>query len=50
ACLLIYDEEFKGKTEYFLKDARKFQERHAYQILQITMDDLENAIYFSDSI
>lgn len=50
ACLLIYDEEFKGKTEYFLKDARKFQERHAYHILQITMDDLENAIYFSDSI
>ncbi|MHC5267763.1 SLOG family protein [Enterococcus sp. LJL98] len=49
-CLLVYDEEFKGKTDYFLKDARKFQESKPYQIHQITMDDLENAIYFSDSI
>lgn len=49
-CLIVYDEEFKGKTDFFLKDARKFQEKKAYQINQITMDDLENAIYFSDSI
>lgn len=49
-CLIVYDEEFKGKPEYFLKDARKFQEKESYQVHQITMDDLENAIYFSESI
>ncbi|MFC4709734.1 DUF1273 domain-containing protein [Enterococcus eurekensis] len=49
-CLLVYDEDYPGKTSYFLKDARHFQEQQAYLIQQITMDDLENAIYFGDSI
>ena len=41
-CLLIYDEEFPGKTQYFLKDAEKYQEEHPYEIRLISMDDLQN--------
>lgn len=44
-CLLVYDEEFPGKTEYFLKDARKHSETKAYTVLQLTMDDLQ---YYED--
>lgn len=42
-CLLIYDEEFPGKTSYFLKDAKKHSEGEQYTILQITMDDLQHS-------
>ncbi|GGI64847.1 MULTISPECIES: DUF1273 domain-containing protein [Enterococcus] len=49
-CLLVYDEEYPGKTDYFLKDARHFKLQQTYAIHQITMDDLENAIYFDDFI
>ncbi|WP_302372217.1 DUF1273 domain-containing protein [Enterococcus asini] len=41
--LMVYDEEFPGKTQYFLKDAQRFGERFPYQIDKITMDDLQNA-------
>ena len=41
-CLLIYDEEFPGKTQYFLRDAEKYQEEHPYEIRLISMDDLQN--------
>lgn len=44
-CLLVYDEEFPGKTSYFFNDAKKHAENHEYQVLQITMDDLQ---YYED--
>lgn len=40
--LLLYDEEFPGKTSFFLKDAKHFQEKNDYQIVTISMDDLQN--------
>ncbi|WP_312499766.1 DUF1273 domain-containing protein [Enterococcus sp.] len=43
--LLLYDEEFPGKTSYFLKDAQDFSGQHPYVIDQITMDDLQNATF-----
>ena len=42
--LLIYDKEYPGKTEYFLKDAQHFSEREPYDIRLITMDDLQNSV------
>lgn len=39
--LLVYDEEFPGKTSYFLKDARNYAESHDYHVQQVTMDDLQ---------
>lgn len=42
--LLIYDKEYSGKTEYFLKDAQHFSEREPYDIRLITMDDLQNSV------
>lgn len=46
--LLLYDEEFPGKTSFFLKDAKKYREDHPYEIDQITMDDLQNATFDSN--
>jgi uncharacterized phage-like protein YoqJ len=43
-CLLIYDREFPGKTQYFLKEAESFSEREPYEIHLITMDDLQNSL------
>ncbi|MGM9903968.1 hypothetical protein A5844_000158 [Enterococcus sp. 10A9_DIV0425] len=40
--LLIYDPEFPGKADYFLRDAQKFQQTHPYEIRSISMDDLQN--------
>lgn len=40
--LLIYDEEFPGKTKYFVEEIRKFKEKKAYSLAFITMDDLQN--------
>lgn len=42
--LILYDEEFPGKPQWFLKDASHFSEKFPYQIDKITMDDLQNAI------
>ncbi|MBO0468955.1 DUF1273 domain-containing protein [Enterococcus sp. DIV0242_7C1] len=44
ASLLIYDQEYPGKTEYFLKDATLFSEQYPYEIRLITMDDLQNSM------
>ncbi|MBM7690146.1 hypothetical protein BCR24_14450 [Enterococcus ureilyticus] len=44
AALLIYDKEYPGKTEYFLKDAERFSEKFPYEIRLITMDDLQNSM------
>ncbi|QIL46486.1 DUF1273 family protein [Vagococcus coleopterorum] len=46
-CLLIYDEEYEGKSQYFLNDANKFVEKSdkdkEFTIFQITMDDLQHS-------
>lgn len=42
--VMVYDDEFPGKSQYFLKDARYFAENNEYLIHQITMDELQNAI------
>lgn len=42
--LMVYDEEFPGKSQYFLKDAENFSTKISYQIDKITMDDLQNSI------
>lgn len=44
ASLLVYDKEYSGKTEYFLKDAELFSEKFPYEIRLITMDDLQNSM------
>ncbi|EOT47589.1 MULTISPECIES: DUF1273 domain-containing protein [Enterococcus] len=44
-CLLLYDEEYPGKSQYLLADAKRYQLEHSYEILYITMDDLQNAAY-----
>ncbi|MDA9471997.1 DUF1273 domain-containing protein [Enterococcus sp. 5H] len=44
ASLLVYDKEYPGKTEYFLKDAELFSEKYPYEIRLITMDDLQNSM------
>ena len=41
-CLLIYDTEFPGKTQYFLKEAQTYQQDHSYEIRLVSMDDLQN--------
>ncbi|HAJ70083.1 MAG TPA: DUF1273 domain-containing protein [Alkalibacterium sp.] len=40
-CLLFYDSEHEGKTEYFYKQALKYQENHDYQMETISFDDLQ---------
>lgn len=44
ASLLVYDKEYPGKTECFLKDAELFSEKFPYEIRLITMDDLQNSM------
>jgi Uncharacterized protein conserved in bacteria len=48
--ILIYDEEYPGKTDYLLKDIRRFSEQTPYFIQQITMDDLQNIAFDGDSV
>jgi len=43
-CLLVYDREYPGKTQYFLKEAERFSIREPYDIYQISMDELQNSI------
>ncbi|MHC5227521.1 SLOG family protein [Enterococcus sp. LJL99] len=43
ASLLIYDQEYPGKTAYFLKDCESFSEKNLYEIRLITMLDLQNS-------
>jgi uncharacterized phage-like protein YoqJ len=44
--LLVYDEEFPGKSSYFLRSAKKYQEHNSYEIVQISMDDLQNSVNY----
>lgn len=40
--LLVYDEEFPGKTRYFYQTARDYEKNFPYQIETISFDDLQN--------
>lgn len=42
--LMIYDKEFPGKLEFFVKSVERFSEKKPYVIQMITMDDLQNSI------
>lgn len=42
SCLLIYDEEFEGKTQYDFKAIKQFQNRSPYPMQQVTMADLQD--------
>lgn len=46
--LLLYDEEFPGKSGYFSEDAHKFSENKAYILEYITVDDLQNSIDYEE--
>lgn len=46
--LVLYDDEFPGKPNYFLRDAKAYSEQNPYFIHQITMDDLQNATFDSN--
>ncbi len=48
--LVIYDEEYPGKTQFFFRDAQVYAEENAYLIDQISMDDLQNTSFDSDSV
>lgn len=50
AALVVYDAEYPGKSQYFLADVEKYQEKNSYEMLTITMDDLENSLDFGDSV
>lgn len=42
--LLVYDQEYEGKTLFFLREAERFSEGIPYDIRLITMDDLQNSM------
>lgn len=50
ATLLVYDTEYPGKSKFFVTDVEKYQEVNSYELLTITMDDLENSSDFGDSV
>lgn len=50
AALVVYDSEYPGKSKFFLEDVSKYQEKNPYELLSITMDDLENFSDFEDSV
>lgn len=50
AALVVYDTEYPGKSRFFLADVEKYQEQNPYELLTITMDDLENSSQFGDSV
>lgn len=41
-CLLVYDPDYPGKTEYFYRDAIKFQENKDYSMEIIGMFELQD--------
>lgn len=47
--IVVYDDEVESKSAYFMEDARKYAENHDFFLYQITMDDLQNAV-FDDSV
>lgn len=44
--LLIYDSEYPGKSQYFVKAAQQFAENASYLLQFVTMDDLQNSIEY----
>lgn len=48
--ILVYDDEYPGKTQFFVKDAREFAERNPFLVHQISMDDLQNIVFAGDSV
>lgn len=47
--LVIYDEEYPGKTKFFLEEVKKQPTNDPYLVTCVTMDDLQNAI-FEDTV
>ncbi|MDN6639961.1 MAG: DUF1273 domain-containing protein [Tetragenococcus sp.] len=47
--IVVYDEELTGKSTYFMHDANEYAANHEFLLDQITMDDLQNAV-FDDSV
>ncbi|MBU5364765.1 DUF1273 domain-containing protein [Enterococcus devriesei] len=50
AALVVYDTEYPGKSKFFLGDVEKYQLKNSYDLLTITMDDLENSSELGDSV
>lgn len=50
ASLVVYEDEFPGKTRFFIASCEKYQAQNDYQLLKITLDDLENSLEFGDSV
>lgn len=50
AALVVYDTEYPGKSKFFLADVEKYQLKNSYDLLTITMDDLENSSELGDSV
>lgn len=48
--ILIYDEEFPGKTRFFLEESKEVAENNSFVIHQISMDDLQNTFFEDDSV
>lgn len=42
--LIIYEEEYEGKSKYFYQDVKKYQEKNSYTLDQVTLDDLQNSL------
>ena len=48
--ILVHDDEYPGKAQFFWKEARTYAEENPYVIHEISMDDLQNIIFDSDSV
>lgn len=44
ASLIVYDQDYEGKTLFFFRDANYFSLKNNYIIRLITMDDLQNSM------
>lgn len=48
--LVVYDDEYPGKTQFLLKEAQEHASKNDFIIHQITMDDLQNTFFEDDSV
>jgi uncharacterized phage-like protein YoqJ len=48
--ILVYDDEYPGKTQFLLKEAQEYATENAFIIHQVTMDDLQNTFFEDDSV
>lgn len=48
--LVVYDQEYPGKTLFFFREADFFCQKNNYIIHAITMDDLQNSIENEESV